>query len=92
MLMASKNRPGAQDKDKKKDKDTQTKAEITVVLTDKQAERYLKSSKVITASELAHQTGVKISAANLYLKDAVQQGTIKRVGGYSGHWLYQRNS
>ncbi|MYB30852.1 MAG: MarR family transcriptional regulator, partial [Cenarchaeum sp. SB0663_bin_5] len=33
--------------------------------------------------------GVKTSAANKYLKDAVTKGTIKRVGGYSGHWLYQ---
>ncbi len=65
------------------------KAEITVVLTEQQASKALKSSKVITVQELARQTGVKISAANAFLKDAVKKGTVKRVGGYSGHHIYQ---
>ena len=65
------------------------KAEITVVLTEQQASKALKSSKVITVQELARQTGVKISAANAFLKDAAKKGTVKRVGGYSGHHIYQ---
>lgn len=94
--MASKNRPAAaqdkrrESKDGKKDKSQgQFKAEITVTLTHEQASRFVKNAKVITAQELAKQTGVKISAANKYLKASVTDGTIKRVGGYSGHWLYQ---
>ncbi len=94
--MTSKNRPAAaqdksrESKDSKKDKGQgPPKAEITVILTDKQAGRFMKNAKVITAQDLATKTGVKVSAANKYLREAVRSGTAKKVGGYSGHWLYQ---
>ena len=93
--MTAKSRPAsAQDKGResksKKEKGTgPAKAEITVTLTEKQAARFTRHAKVITAQELARQTGVKVSAANKYLRGAVAAGSIKRVGGYSGHWLYQ---
>lgn len=93
--MASKKRPAAAQTRISKEKTRKDKgqgplrAEITVILTDKQAYRFIKNAKVITAPELARQTGVKTSAANRYLKDAVKAGSIKRVGGFSGHWLYQ---
>lgn len=64
------------------------KAEITVILTDEQANKIIKSSKVITVHDLARQTGVKISAANTYLKQALVKGTVRKVGGYSGHHIY----
>lgn len=93
--MASKKRPAAaqtrttKEKARKDKGQGPQKAEITVILTNKQAYRFIKNAKVITAPELARQTGVKTSAANRYLKDAVKAGSIKRVGGFSGHWLYQ---
>lgn len=94
--MGSKNRPAAaqdrnrETRDSKKDKAAgPARAEITVTLTDGQTSKFLKSARVVTAQELARQTGVKTSAANKYLKAAVESGTIQRVGGYSGHWLYQ---
>jgi len=65
------------------------KAEITVALSDKEASKIIQNSKVITVHDLARQTGVKISAANVYLKEALQKGVIKKVGGYSGHYIYQ---
>jgi len=65
------------------------KAEITVALSDKEASKIIQNSKVITVHDLARQTGVKISAANVYLKEALQKGAIKKVGGYSGHYIYQ---
>jgi len=64
------------------------KAEISVILTDEQANKIIKNSKVITVQDLARQTGVKISAANAYLKQALVKGTVKKVGGYSGHHVY----
>lgn len=95
-MMAAKNKPlGAKDKNRdskskpKEKSQGQPKAEITVVLTEKQAGRFLKNAKVVTATELARQGGVKISAANRYLKQATAEGKMVRVGGYSGHWLYQ---
>jgi len=65
------------------------KAEITVMVNEQQAIKIIQGSKVITVQDLARQTGVKISAANRFLKESVIKGTVKRVGGYSGHHLYQ---
>jgi len=44
---------------------------------------------VITVHELARQTGVKTSAANAYLLKLLASGDVKRIGGYSGHHIYQ---
>ncbi len=78
-------------KGKKDDKgeERSVKAEIRVILTDEQAMKAINSAKVITVQELARQTGVKISTANAYLKKSLQNGTVKKVGGYSGHHVYQ---
>ena len=65
------------------------KAEIVVILTDEQIQKYLKGAKVITSSEVAKQCGVKISAASKYLKNAVLQGKMSIAGGYSGHHIYK---
>ena len=75
----------------KKDKEGSgsAKAEITVVVNEQQAMKIIQNSKVLTVQELARQTGVKISAANAFLKNSVEKGTVKRVGGYSGHYIYQ---
>lgn len=78
-------------KGKKGDKgdERSPRAEIRVILTDEQAMKALKGSKVITVQELARQTGVKVSTANAYLKKSLENGTVKRVGGHSGHHIYQ---
>jgi len=65
------------------------KAEITVMLDEQQAMKIIKNSKVVTVQDLARQTGVKISAANAFLKESTTKGIVKKVGGYSGHHLYQ---
>lgn len=81
-------------KGKKKEKSAEgsSKAEITVIVNEEQAMKYIKSAKVITIQELARQTGVKISAANAFLKKLAKEGIVKRVGGYSGHHIYQSMS
>ena len=74
----------------KKDKETgPKKAEITVKINEEQSMRIIKNAKVITVQDLARQTGVKISAANAFLRSQAEKGTVNVVGGYSGHWLYQ---
>ncbi len=65
------------------------KAEITVMVNEQQAMKIIQNSKVVTVQDLARQTGVKISAANAFLKESTNKGIVKRVGGYSGHHLYQ---
>lgn len=83
---------GARDSKKgKKDKGESgpKKAEITVIVNQQQAMKIIQNSKVITVQDLARQTGVKISAANAFLRESATKGIVKRVGGYSGHHLYQ---
>ena len=65
------------------------KAEITVTVNEQQAMKIINNSKVITVNDLARQTGVKISAANKFLRDSMTKGTVKRISGFSGHYLYQ---
>ena len=82
---------GSRDTKKKKDRGEggPKKAEITVTVNSKQAMKIIQNSKVITAQDLARQTGVKISASNAFLKESVSKCIVKQVGGYSGHYLYQ---
>jgi len=61
----------------------------TVNINESQAAKYIKNSKVITAYGLAKETNVKISLANAYIKKSIQDGTIKKAGGFSGHHIYQ---
>ncbi|RTZ71122.1 MAG: MarR family transcriptional regulator, partial [Thaumarchaeota archaeon] len=39
--------------------------------------------------DLARQTDVKISAANSFLQKLLGEGTVERIGGFSGHHLYK---
>ena len=82
---------GSKDTKKKKDKGEggPKKAEITVQVNEAQALKIIQNSKVVTVQDLARQTGVKISAANAFLIESTNKGIVKRVGGYSGHHLYQ---
>jgi small subunit ribosomal protein S25e len=82
---------GSKDTKKKKEKGEggPKKAEITVIVNEQQAMKIIQNSKVVTVQDLARQTGVKISAANAFLKESASKGTIKKVGGYAGHHLYQ---
>ena len=89
----NKNKSGGSKDTKKSKKDKgdsgARKAEITVIVNEKQAMKIIQNSKVVTVQDLARQTGVKISAANAFLKESANKGIVKKVGGYSGHHLYQ---
>ena len=98
-IMGGGKKPTAAKKDKpEKSKDSKKgkkgeggprKAEIVVAINEQQAMKIIQNSKVITIQDLARQTGTKISAANAFLIESANKGTVKRVGGYSGHHLYQ---
>lgn len=99
---AKKPRPAKQDKaqnsrDSKKSKKDKSeggpkKAEITVIMNEEQAMKFIRGSKVVTVYDLARQAGVKMSAANAFLRNSEDKGTVKKVGGYSGHYIYQAAS
>jgi small subunit ribosomal protein S25e len=81
---------GDKKKGMKKDRtDGQAKNEISVIVNEEQAKKIIKSAKLITVHDFARQTGTKISAANAFLIKSMKNGDIKRVGGYSGHHVYQ---
>ena len=73
---------------KKDKKEQRSKSIISVIVDEGQAMNFIKGSKVFTAQELSRQTNVKVSAANAFLQNLLKQGTVKRIGGYSGHHIY----
>ena len=76
-------------KGKKEKKNISDKKEVAVFINEQEAAKIVSSAKVITVQDLARQTGVKISTANVFLKKSLAEGSIKRVGGFSGHYVYQ---
>ena len=68
------------------------KKRLLVFINEQEAAKIVSSAKVITVQELARQTGVKISTANVFLKKSLADGSIKKVGGFSGHYVYQPSS
>tara|TARA_B100001765_G_C19456266_1_gene317063 strand:- start:425 stop:724 length:300 start_codon:yes stop_codon:yes gene_type:complete len=88
-VSSSEKSQGGKDKVKKDKKDHSEKKDVDVFINEEQASKIIKSSKVITIQDLARQANVKISTANVFLKKAVVQGTVKKVGGFSGHYIYQ---
>ncbi len=69
-------------------KDQKPKTTISVIVDEKQALNFIKGAKVFTVQELSRQTNVKISAANAFLQTQLKSGSVKRIGGYSGHHIY----
>ena len=70
-------------------KDQKQKSNISVIIEEEHAMNFIKSSKVFTVQEVSRQTGVKVSTANAFLQKLLQKGAVKRIGGYSGHHIYQ---
>ena len=66
-------------KGKKDKKGLSEKKEIAVFINEEEATKIVKSAKVITVQELAKQTNVKISTANVFLKKSLSNGSIKKV-------------
>ena len=76
-------------KGKKDKKSTSEKKEISVFINEQEADKIVKSAKVITIHELAKQANVKISTANVFMKKSLANGDVRKVGGFSGHYVYQ---
>ena len=60
-----------------------------MVIDEGKATKYINGAKVVTVQDLARQTEVKISAANSFLQKLLKNGTVERIGGFSGHHLYK---
>ena len=88
-VSSSEKSQGGKDKTKKEKKEHTEKKEVDVFIIEEEASKIIKSSKAITIQDLARQTNVKISTANAFLKKSLEQGTVKKIGGFSGHYIYQ---
>ena len=76
-------------KSKKSEKKDDSKTKTSVIIDEVKATKYVNDAKVITVQDLARQTDVKISEANSFLQKLLKNGTIERIGGFSGHHLYK---
>ena len=76
-------------KTKKGGKKESRKTEIRVIVNEQEANNFIKNSKCFTVHEFARDSDIKTSAANAFLVKSLQSGSVKRVGGYSGHYIYQ---
>ena len=76
-------------KSKKSEKSNVAKTGLSIIIDESKATKYINAAKVITVQDLARQTEVKISQANSFLQKLLKEGTVKRIGGFSGHHLYK---
>jgi small subunit ribosomal protein S25e len=76
-------------KEEKKKGEKQQKSKITVILDEKQSMKSIPGLKAVTPTSLAKNLGVKISVANAFIRSLEAKGTVRRVGGYSGHMVYE---
>jgi|TARA_Y100000310_G_scaffold181918_1_gene181954 small subunit ribosomal protein S25e len=76
-------------KSKKPEKSNVTKTNLSVIIDESKATKYINDAKVITVQDLSRQTDVKISEANSFLQKLLEKGMVKRIGGFSGHHLYK---
>ena len=60
----------------------------SVIIEDINDVSILKGMKAITAQSISKLLGVKISIANNYIRNLESKGTVKLIGGYSGHKVY----
>ena len=88
-VSSSEKSQNTKDKSKKDKKDASEKRDVAVFINEDEANKIIKSSKAITIQELAKQANVKISTANAFLKKSVEQGSVKKIAGFSGHYIYQ---
>jgi len=76
-------------KSKKSEKGNITKTNLSVIMDESKATKYINDAKVITVQDLARQTETKISVANSFLKKLIYDVSVERIGGFSGHHIYK---
>lgn len=76
-------------KEEKKGKPAQ-KQKLAVVLDEAQGMKTIQGMKAITIQSVARAAGVKISVANSLIRALEQKGVVRKVGGYSGHHVYEK--
>jgi len=79
-------------KDETKPQIRSQKHKSSVLIEDINDVSILKGMKAITVQSISKVLGVKISIANNYIRNLESKGTVKFIGGYSGHKVYSFNN
>jgi small subunit ribosomal protein S25e len=79
-------------KDETKPQIKSQKHKSSVVIDDINDVSILRGMKAITVQSISKLLGVKISIANNYIRNLESKGTVKFIGGYSGHKIYSFNN
>jgi len=61
---------------------------LTLRMNENEAREALGSMKAITVYGVSRVTGVNASVASSLLDSLVAKHIVRKVGGYSGHWVY----
>lgn len=64
----------------------------SVIIEDINDISLIKGMKALTVQSISKVLGVKISIANNYIRNLESKGTVKFIGGYSGHKVYSINT
>ncbi|HEX9677742.1 hypothetical protein [Nitrososphaera sp.] len=76
-------------KDEKKGK-PQQRQKLAVVIEEPVGMKAIAGMRAITIQSVAKVANVKISVANSFIKSLEARGLVKKVGGYSGHRVYEK--
>lgn len=76
-----------QKKEEKPSKPLQ-KTKVSVLIDENSGLKAIQGMKSITIQNLAKLLGIKISVANSFIRSLESKGTVKLIGGYSGHRIY----
>ena len=79
-------------KDETKPQIKSQRHKYSVIIEDINDVSILKGMKAITIQSISKVLGVKISIANNYIRNLESKGTVKFIGGYSGHKVYSLNT
>ena len=79
-------------KDETKPQIKSQKHKSSVLIEDINDVSILRGMKAITVQSISKVLGVKISIANNYIRNLESKGTVKFIGGYSGHKVYSLNN
>jgi small subunit ribosomal protein S25e len=79
-------------KDETKPQIKSQKHKSSVLIEDINDVSILRGMKAITVQSISKVLGVKISIANNYIRNLESKGTVKFIGGYSGHKIYSFNN
>ena len=93
LAQAEKQQSAEASKDEKKGKPKQGQMAKSTSFTQKineaEANKVISQMKAITVYAAAKSLGVNAAMAQVFIKSSEAKGTLQKIGGYSGHYVYK---